>query len=388
MNMPPPPERALHLRLPARLGIGPGCVSACANELSARGLKQVLILCSGSARKHAAGLLDDCIQLGITTEVLTGVPAEPSVADFEALLAKAENFPAEAVVGFGGGSVLDVAKLIAAFHRTSLKVRTFFGNGLLTARRPFLVCIPTTAGAGSEASPNAILYDEIEQLKKAVISPFLVPDATFIDANLSLSVPPDITAATGLDALTHCIEAYANRNAHPVIDFYALEGIRLIGANLLTAVRHGANLQARAALALGSFYGGLCLGPVNTAAVHALSYPLGSRFRLAHGLSNAMLLPHVIRFNIPACPERYAEIGNALGLPAATDLLGAAMACAQHLAGLCKDCGLPSSLQSLGVREQDLPSLAADALKIQRLLLNNPREIGLNDALSIYRKAL
>jgi alcohol dehydrogenase class IV len=388
MSNQPTLSRPLQLRQPARLGIGPGCAAACPGELASRGVRRLLLVCSGSARAHADGLLAECGRLGLETCVLTGVPAEPSVADFENLLAKADAFAAEAVLGLGGGSVLDVAKLVAALHGTGLSVRSYFGNGLLPGRARHLVCLPTTAGAGSEASPNAILYDEVDQLKKAVISPHLVPDATFVDALLTLTVPPAVTAATGLDALTHCIEAYANRNAHPVMDFYALEGARLIGANIVTAVREGGNVSARAALSLGSYYGGLCLGPVNTAAVHALAYPLGSRFRLAHGLSNALLLPHVIRFNAPACPRRYAELGAALGLPRAENDADAAAAFADHLSQLCADCGLPPSLSAVGVKEADLPAIAADAMKIQRLLTNNPRELTLEDALSLYRRAL
>src|SRR5262249_48336492 len=160
----------------------------------------------------------------------------------------------------------------------------------------FLVCLPTTAGTGSEVSPNAILLDEADQLKKGVVSPYLVPDAAYVDPQLTRSVPPSVTAATGLDALTHCIEAYANKFAHPAVDLYALQGVGIIAQNLLRAVRNGGDMEARTELSLGSFYGGLCLGPVNTAAVHALAYPLGGQFHVAHGVSNAVLLPHVIRF--------------------------------------------------------------------------------------------
>ena len=140
-----------------------------------------------------------------------------------------------------------------------------------------------------------------------------MPDAAYVDPMLTLSVPPAVTAATGMDALTHCIEAYANKFAHPMIDPIALEGIRLIARNLARAVEHGNDVAARTAVALGSLYGGMCLGPVNTAAVHALSYPLGSEFHVAHGVSNAVLLPHVLEFNLPAAPQRYADIAVAHG---------------------------------------------------------------------------
>src|SRR5581483_9648585 len=154
---------------------------------------------------------------------------------------------------------------------------------------------------------------EQDQLKKGVISPHLVPDAAYVDPLLTLGVPPAVTGATGIDALTHCIEAYVNRLAHPMIDLVALEGTRLIAHSLRAAFSDGTDIAARTNVALGSLYGGLCLGPVNTGAVHALSYPLGGEFHVAHGVANAVLLPHVIEFNVPAAPARYAQIGRALG---------------------------------------------------------------------------
>ena len=165
-------------------------------------------------------------------------------------------------------------------------------------------------------SPNAILLDERDQLKKGIVSPFLIADAAYVDPKLTWTVPAKVTAETGMDALTHCIEAYTNKFAHPAVDIYALKGIDLIAENLENAVIDGNNQEAREALALGSLYGGLCLGPVNTAAVHALSYPIGGEFHISHGLSNAILLPSVMKFNMPACPERYAEVAIACGITA------------------------------------------------------------------------
>lgn len=381
--------RILQLRQPARLGIGPGCSLQCAADLARLGARTALIISSASVSAQAEALREACAKEQIAAQVLAGVPAEPSVGDFENILARAKGIARDAVIGLGGGSVLDVAKLIAALGtREPATLRTWFGNGLVPGRSTLLVCIPTTAGAGSEASPNAILYDEQDQLKKAVISPFLVPDATYIDGTLSLGVPAAVTAATGLDALTHCIEAYANRNAHPVVDAWALEGVRLISENLVTAVKDGQRLDARAALAYGSYLGGLCLGPVNTAAVHALAYPLGSRFRLAHGLSNALLLPHVIRFNLNACPQRYATLGQALGCQPSASAEEGALNAARRIEELSHSCGLPSSLREVGVNETHLEVLVTDALKIQRLLTNNPREIGPAEAREIYLNAL
>jgi alcohol dehydrogenase class IV len=293
----------------------------------------------------------------------------------------------DSVLAVGGGSVIDVAKLIAALTDSPQKISEVFGINLLLARKLALVCLPTTAGTGAEVSPNAILLDEASELKKGVVSPHLVPDAAFIDPLLTLGVPPDVTAATGLDALTHCIEAYANKFAHPIVDNYALQGIKLISKNLLAAVRDGKNLEARAALALGSLYGGLCLGPVNTAAVHALAYPLGGKFRIAHGVSNALLLPHVLRFNFSAAPERHADISVALGVARNGSTLTTAEHGVEFLAQLSRDCGVPQKLSALNIPRRAIPEMAKSALTVQRLLKNNLRPVTEADAAAIYAAA-
>jgi alcohol dehydrogenase class IV len=227
--------------------------------------------------------------------------------------------------------------------------------------------------------------DEADEMKKGVISRHLVPDAAFVDPLLTLSVPPAVTAATGLDALTHCIEAFANRHAHPAVDTYALAGIRLISGNLARAVRNGSDVEARAALSLGSLYGGLCLGPVNTAAVHALAYPLGGRFHVAHGVSNAVMLPGVLRFNLPAAAERYAQVADALGVQ--RNGAGMAEAGIRAIEELSRACGIPQRLSELGVPRSALPELARCAMQVTRLLKNNPRALTEAEAVAIYEAA-
>ena len=280
-----------------------------------------------------------------------------------------------------------MAKLVAALLDGQQKIGEVFGIGLVKRRNTLLVCVPTTAGTGSEVSPNAILLDDADEMKKGVISPWLVPDAAFIDAELTLSVPPAVTAATGLDALTHCIEAYTNKFAHPVVDVWAIEGVRLVAGSLADAVRQPANLAAREKMALGSLYGGLCLGPVNTAAVHALSYPLGGRYHVAHGHANAILLPHVTRFNIPAAPDRYATIALALGAAPAASNEATAKAGIAQLWQLIDATGLEMSLSALGIEEDDTPELAAAGLGVTRLMKNNPRPMTQQDAEEIYHAA-
>src|SRR5262249_24362980 len=267
-----PVGRIARLSQPRTLVFGAGSIAQCAEELVAHNRFSAFIVTSPPTRALCAPLEVP----GAT--VWDGIKQEPTVADFKNALAAARTVKPDAVIGVGGGSVLDVAKLVAAFVNNEQDLSETFGIGKLSGRSVWMVCLPTTAGTGSEVSPNAILLDETDQLKKGVISPYLMPDAAYVDPALTLRVPPAITGATGLDALTHCIEAYANKFAHPMMDMYALDGIRLISSNLKRAYDHGEDLEARTNLALGSMYGGICLGPVNTGAVHALSYPLGGEF--------------------------------------------------------------------------------------------------------------
>jgi alcohol dehydrogenase class IV len=258
---------------------------------------------------------------------------------------------------------------------------------LLRGRKKKLICMPATSGTGSEVSPNAILVDDADNQKKGIISPYLVPAIVYVDPLLTVSVPPGITAATGLDALTHCLEAYTNKFAQPFIDMYAFEGMRLIAAHLVQAVRNGADEEARTHVAMGSLLGGFCLGPVNTAGVHALSYPLGSTFHLAHGLSNALLLPYVMEFNLQAAPHRYADVAIALGCHSENDDLETAAKGIEKVRSLIQECGVPSRLRDVGIPEDAIPEMATAALKIQRLLKNNPRTITEEDAIAIYKAA-
>jgi alcohol dehydrogenase class IV len=373
--------RTITFLQPNRLTVGAGCLEDCIQYLEARAETHIHIVGSPSQAATAAAI---AARLTHTVTIDCSIAAEPTIATFQAALSRAKQANAECIVGLGGGSALDAAKLIAAFVHSSQSIEETFGIGLLRGRSCHLVCIPTTSGTGSEVSPNAILLDESAQLKKGVISPFLVPDATFIDPALTLTMPPAVTAFTGLDALTHCIEAYTNLFAHPLVDLYALQGIRLCTRSIVHAVREPNNLQAREDMSLVSLYGGLCLGPVNTAAVHALAYPLGGEFHLAHGLSNALLLPHVFRFNAEASPRRHAEVAIALGVsPRGTDC-ETAYAGADSLQQLAADCGLVTNLASYGLERSSIPRMAKSAMTVTRLLKNNPRPVAEADCIELY----
>jgi alcohol dehydrogenase len=380
-------QRHLNIVFPGKLVFGSGCLMELTEELIALKPARVMILTIDALLGPIDGFITTLAKNNIAIETDTSIKHEPSFGDFATIMQRVAPFDPDIVIGIGGGSVLDIAKLVAAQLGNDQHLKDYAGNGLLKSRKRKLICLPTTSGTGSEVSPNAILVDESDNQKKGIISPYLVPDIVYVDPLLTISVPPAITAATGLDALTHCLEAYTNKFALPFIDMYALEGIRLIARGLVVAAKDGSNAAARTDLAMGSLLGGFCLGPVNTAGVHALSYPLGSMFHLAHGLSNALLLPHVMQFNIPAAPKRYADVAIALGCDRKDTEEGTACAGVEKIKELIKACGIPGSLRDVNIPETAIPQMASDAMSIQRLLKNNPREITEADAVNIYRAA-
>ena len=245
-----------------------------------------------------------------------------------------------------------------------------------------LALVPTTAGTGSEAGIRALVTDSATLNKVAVESPWLMADMVALDPDLTMTVPPAVTAATGIDAMAHCVEAFTNNKAHPLIDNYARTGFDLVARYLPRAVQDGSDAEARAGLLLAAYYGGICLGPVNTAAGHALAYPLGTRLKLPHGLANAVIFPHVLAFNHPVAAAKTGEIASALGLRA--DSLEALLEDASQWCGLL---GVEMRLSKLGANESQLEDWAREAHAIRRLMDNNPRDMSVDDVLAIYRAA-
>ena len=376
--------KAITLLQPQEIVFGTGCIQTLVDDYKKMGLKRLFVLTAPPILPLIEQPLAELKTAGISIETYQDIVAEPTVNDFKKILEVARGFKADSVIGIGGGSVLDLTKLVAAFIHSDQQVEDCFGTGFIKAKGLWFACLPTTAGTGSEVSPNAILLDERDHLKKGIVSPLLIADAAYVDPKLTWTVPAKVTADTGMDALTHCIEAYTNKFAHPSVDIYALQGIRLIAANLERAVKDGKDVEAREALAFGSLYGGLCLGPVNTAAVHALSYPLGGEFHIPHGLSNAILLPSVMKFNMSAAVERYAEVAVAFGLPKGRTAEGTAASGVDFIYRLAEAVGIPDKLTALGIPQTAVDGMAKAAMQVQRLLKNNPREVTEQDARDIY----
>ena len=373
------------------------CESGSAVRLGAlcqeRGAARVLIVSDPGITR--LGLLDGVLPgfaaAGVAVQVFDQVLADPPEAVVLQAAMQALEMGAQLVVGFGGGSSMDVAKLVAllAHPQASQALPELFGVGNARGPRLPLIQVPTTAGTGSEVTPIAIVTTGATT-KSGVVSPHLLPDLALLDADLTLGLPPAVTAATGIDAMVHAIEAYTSKlKKNPLSDLLAREALRLLARNLDAVVHDGANREARQAMLLGACLAGQAFANAPVAAVHALAYPLGGHFHIPHGLSNALVLPEVMRFNAPAAAALYAELaplllGERLRPGDRDGLVGQFI---DELADLSPRCGLPSRLRDAGVPEHMLRLLASDAMQQQRLLVNNPREVGEADALAIYRAA-
>jgi len=338
------------------------------------------------------GLADAAIAslkgMGAEVTIFGEVEADPSRATLMNAVEAGQG--ASGVVGFGGGSSLDVAKLAALLIGSGEDLDEAWGVAQAKGPRLPLVLIPTTAGTGSEVTPVSIITVGEEE-KRGVSSAVILPDVAILDADLTLGLPPAITAATGIDAMVHAIEAYASKSANnnPLSKMLAREALRLLGANIEKVIANGQDRDARGAMLLGSMLAGQAFANSPVAAVHALAYPIGGTFHVPHGLSNALVLPHVLRFNAPDAAHLYAEIAADCfpALEREDGVQGRCAAFIEELAALSKRVGLQTRLRDVGIGEDALSKMAADAMKQQRLLVNNPRAVSEADALAIYRAA-
>ena len=338
----------------------------------------------------AQGSLESLQQTGITVTLFDQVEADPSVDTLMAAVDKARQIDATGIVGFGGGSSMDVAKLTALLVGSNENLAEVWGVDNAQGPRLPLVLIPTTAGTGSEVTPIAIMTIGQDE-KRGVSSAVILPDVAILDPLLTTSLPASITAATGIDAMVHAIEGYASRgtNNNPISKILATQSLSLLGANLELAVTDGTNIKARGAMLLGSMLAGMAFANSPVAAVHALAYPIGGTFHVPHGLSNALVLPHVLRFNASEAAPDYAELAPFI-FPDIDTARNSQEVCAEfieRLATLSATVGLPQKLREVGITRGDLPSIASDAMKQIRLLVNNPRKVTEQDALEIYQAA-
>lgn len=372
------PDRAIVLERPPQLHFGIGTIARVGAFAGARSVGRTLVIAAPVVRDRVADMA-----LPGDVAIFDQVDNEPGLALLAAARAFADDYRPNLVVGFGGGSVMDLAKLVAVLLGQTMPVEAIIGSGKAPPRRVALAQVPTTAGTGSEAGPRALLTDDATGAKLAIESGHMMADIAVIDPQLAVTVPPLVTAETGIDALAHCVEAFTNARAHPAIDLYAREGIGLIGRYLRRAVEQGDDLEARAGMALAALYGGYCLGPVNTAGGHAVAYPLSTQHGIGHGRANAIIFPHMLAYNAPIARERTREIVRLLGLGEA----GAEQVCPVTSA-FCADLGIAMRLTAHGIAAEHIDAMAAEAAGIRRLLDNNPRPMVERDIAAIYRAAL
>jgi alcohol dehydrogenase class IV len=325
---------------------------------------------------------------GLAVSVFSNVVADPPEAIVDESVRHAREHQSDLVIGFGGGSSMDVAKLVAVLAGSEQPLNQIYGIGNVKGRRLPLIQVPTTAGTGSEVTNIAIVTTG-ETTKMGVVAPQLYADLALLDAELTLGLPPLVTAATGIDAMVHAIEAYTSKHKkNPLSDILAREALRLLSKNVLTAVENGSDREARQAMLLGACLAGQAFSNAPVAAVHALAYPIGGIFHVPHGLSNSLVLPHVLRFNASHAAPLYAELadivipGSGGSAEAKTEALIAAM---QQIADRS---GIHTKLAHVGIGAHDLDRLADDAMLQTRLLGNNPRELTRADARAIYAAAL
>ena len=340
-----------------------------------------------------AGLLEPMLAslraLGLDVAVFADVLADPPESCVNAAVAVAVALQSDGVIGFGGGSSLDVAKLVALLSRSGQSLGAVYGRGLAVGPRWPLIQVPTTAGTGSEVTPIAIVTTATGE-KQGVVSRLLYPDVAVLDATLTVGLPARVTAMTGIDAMVHAIEAYTSRQRKNVLsDTLALRALRLLSDHIGIAIENGADLAARRAMLQGSMLAGMAFANAPVGAVHALAYPLGGQFHLPHGLANALVLLPVLEFNLSEADEQYRELSEAVRAGERTwHRAASGRAFVDAMATIVGELGLERTLGDVGIIEADLPGLATDAMNVQRLLVNNPRDISYEQALAIYREAL
>ena len=383
-------EKLSLFRTTRKILFGPGAIEKVGSEAQLLKTKKVLIITDPGVIQ--AGLLENIEKslqsVGIPFALFDGVEPDPRIEVVEKSVEKAKKEGIDLIIGFGGGSSLDIAKVTSIMITNTGKIDSFLGIDLVPNPGLPVILIPTTAGTGSEVTPIAILSDTKEKLKKGIVSAYLFPAVAIVDPKLTIGLPPSVTAFTGMDALTHAIEAYYSVNATDITDLLAFRAMELISKNLRMAYAYGENLTARSNTMEGSLLAGIAFANAGVGAVHAFAYPLGGEFHLAHGLTNTLMLPYVMRYNILGCPYKFAQMAKAFGekVEGLSELDGAELA-VKFVERLSDDIRVPRGLRDVGISENAIPRLAEAAMKVTRLLANNPRKITLEDAVAIYKSA-
>lgn len=374
-----------------RLIAGINSIDSIGDVVAEQGVTKALVLSDQGVWN--AGLVERPLQLlqsaGVDCTVIHEVPPEPTVEDVEQIFQLTRVVDCQIIICIGGGSVMDVGKIVAVLKTNDASVRDLLTGSPIKENGIPTLMVPTTAGTGAEVTQNAIVLVPEDEVKIGIVSSKLVPDCAILDPAMTVKLPPHVTASTGMDALAHAIECYISKKANPFSDTYALKAVELICRSIRQAYRNGNDLQARHDMLLGAMFGGMCIATSSTTAVHALAYPLGGRYRIPHGLSNAILLPHVMKFNLDASEDKFRDIAIAMGIDVTNcTVQEAAAKMIENLFTLIEDLHMNIKLSEKGIGEQDLEIMAESAAKVTRLLNNNPKQMNRTDMIEIYRKLL
>lgn len=371
---------------------GAGSVAQIADVAADYGAKNVVIITDLGVWN--SGLVDKPKALlaaaGINVHVINDTPPEPSVDQVNGICQAAKAFDCQLIIGIGGGSSIDTAKIVSVlFTNDILLWELVKGKAQIKHRGIPTLMIPTTAGTGAEATPNAIVLVPEEELKVGIVSDKMVSDSVILDPEMTVNLPRQITANTGMDALCHAIECYISKKANPLSDTFALKAVTLISRSIRTAYKDGGNLAAREDMLLGSMFGGISIATSSTTAVHALSYPLGGKYHIPHGLSNAILLAEVMKFNLDVCEDKFRDIAMAMGIEVTgCTTREAAEKMIDNLYSMIKDLEIKCDLRAKGINEEALDDMIEAAAKVTRLLNNNPKIVTKDDMREIYKKLL
>jgi len=326
---------------------------------------------------------------GISVDTNTNILPEPTLENIEQVFEATASNNYDVLIGIGGGSVLDTTKILSVLKTNDASVEQLLGTDLVANPGVPTILIPTTSGTGAEVTPNAIVTLPDQELKVGIVSKYLLPTLVILDPVLTLKLPKPITAATGMDAFTHSLESFISTKANPISDMFALESIRLISSSIVEAYQNGESIDAREKMLVGSMYGGMALTSAGTAAVHALAYPLGGKYKIPHGVANSMLLPHVMKYNMDAITDRLALVAEPMGI--STEGLSnsqVAEKAVEKIVEWTNVLEIPQDLKSYGVKEEELPEISVSASQVTRLLNNNPKKLSVADIEAIYRQLL
>ncbi|MGL6200044.1 MAG: iron-containing alcohol dehydrogenase [Lachnospiraceae bacterium] len=379
------------IKIPSNIYCGEGSIAKVKEIIKKEQVKQVLIFTDkGIVATGLVKLLEDVLgEAGVRYRINDDLQAEPSYQDIEKVIAEAGEYSGEILIAIGGGSVMDAAKLYSVLKNADYSVRDLLENPAAAVKNIKSIMIPTTCGTGSEATCNAIVAIPEQQSKQGIVNEVMIPDYVILDSQMIRKLPRQIIAATGVDALAHVVECYTSKKATPLSDTYAMAGAKLIFHNIRKAYRDPDDMDAKNNMLLGAFYGGIAITGSGTTAVHALAYPLGGKYHIAHGISNAILLAHVMAYNKSACSKQLAELCDGIYPElAARSQDQKAQHIIDEIATIVKDTEIPTELGQFGVDSGDLEFLVQAGSQQTRLLVNNRRELSLEDIRRIYQQVV